>query len=157
MRFPTKFSHYVGSPSGEVTVALPATFTPPTTAPSKNEARQVSSRPYNAQGWPGTRTVIGYKYEGIGTAPDVSADLYFWEDSIGSWFKLNASTLTLKNGIFTWSDLASVLEPSVTRKSLDDGTYSVGAIELCLDVKVAALSQVNGLYHFTYGVDISSS
>lgn len=158
MRFPGNVNYYVTtSTDPSVTVALPTAFVPPTAAPSKNDPRQLSCRPYNAQGWPACRTVIGYKYEGVGVAPDVSANIYFWEDSVKGWFKLNGSSaLTLKNGVLTWTDLASVLEGALTQKSLDGGVYSVGSIDLCVDVMVAALSQVEGIYRFAFGVDLTT-
>lgn len=158
MRFPCKFSFYVGSggPTETVTTALPATFTPPTQPPSKKDSQQLVCKPISAQGWPVHRTVIAYKFEGSDPAPDVDCDVYFYEDSTKAWYKLNASTLTLKNGHLTWTDLASVIEAALTQQSLDNGTYSPGAIELYFDVKVAALSQVDGLYHFAAGMDLTT-
>lgn len=155
MRFPGKFTRYIGasSPDPTVTVLLPAALVAPMGKPKPNTDTQVSTRPYNFQGWPGHRVALAYTYIGVGPAPLIDTDVYFWEDSTEAWYRLNGSTpIVLTTGEMNWSDLASIVEKATVNA---DPNNSVGSIDLA--IVVACAVPPDGLFKFAFGVDLTSS
>lgn len=129
----------------------------PTSPPSKSQSNVLHSRPFNYQGWPAQRIAVAYTYVGsTDPAPDLTADLYFWEDSQEAWFKLNASAVTLKSGQIAYFDVVTVIEGALTNNRLDGNSSSVGALEVCL-VPAYDGTPDSGEYKFSMAADMSSS
>lgn len=155
MRFPCSFNRYYGTiPDGEIAMNADSA---PTSPPSKSQSNVLHSRPFNYQGWPAQRIAVAYTYEGAtNPAPDLTADLYFWEDSQEAWFKLNQSSVTLTSGEISYFDVVTAIEGALTNNRLDGNSSSVGALEVCLVAKHGGTPDA-GIYKFSMAADMSSS
>jgi hypothetical protein len=143
MQFPKTFKRYIGDSKG-VDVALGADKFP-TDRPTQEQSNQIQFRPYNINGYPVQRVVIGY----LGPeGPAPIATVYMHEDSTGAWFQTD-DTKQLRMNRFQYFDLP------VLADNANASHKSLGSIELCIVVDKPK-NAAEGIYTFVVGGDVSS-
>lgn len=160
MRFPTVFTL--------ADTAIPDTA--PTGKPDfKNDARILACRIQNTNGHPPQRIVVLASYIGAATPSDIPCDLYFYEDSTGTWYKMNAAPVNVhptvrtadsanpsQYGVIAYFDCPVLMDlPNTSSQAAQ--SPSPGAINCLLVVGTPTPTKAAGQYTFAVAADMSVS
>lgn len=164
MRFPVKFTRYVGTvPTGGVALGSDTLLVDSGSNPIKPTAKtdnSLSSRIVSNNGWPLERVVLAAKYTGGMTPPGaLNVTMYVFEDSLNMYIPLPQSATTITPGPNTapgnpvFFDAMSLIDfPHVTSdfQANNPGT----AAFLCIVANNG--SPPNGTYEFALGAELTS-
>lgn len=148
MRFPAKFSRFKG---GGGTPALGSDTVP---TGNVNQDNILYSKFTSINGWPASRVAVVYKAPSGSLA--LNADMYFFEENIGMWFKITASPVALTPGRVTFFDVVALMDLPNTLKGNDDPAPSSGSIAQMLIVSDPGAAP-NGEHIFAMGPDLTTT
>lgn len=147
MKFPSAFTRYLGTiPAGGKQLGTDAL---PSGRPVSNQDNLLISRFSNVNGWPVQRVAV--TYSGPSGASNLTARMYFYEDSTGSWYQIGAQQ-TIVSGTVSFFDCVAILEMPNTLAKLQDATSGSLAQVLIVD----AVGVVAGAYQFAMAPDLTS-
>jgi hypothetical protein len=147
MKFPASFIRYVGTvPEGGTALGAD---TLPAARPNATMDNLLASRFQNINGWPCHR--IAVVYTGPEGAPDLTASMYFYEDTTEAWYQIGASQ-SMTPGTVTFFDVVAILEMANTEQNLQNATP--GSISQLLIVQ--ASGSVAGEYQFAMAPDLTT-
>ena len=154
MFFPAVFKRYKGTPVVGATALGSDGGASLTTPLSQLTVRDnlLPTKFVNVHGWPIHRVAVVYLAPSGSLA--LNADMYFWEESIGGWFRINqTSPLALPPGIVTFFDTIALLDGSIAQANLQSG--GAGSIAQMLVVTDPGAAP-NGLHSFAMGPDLTT-
>lgn len=168
MRFPFQIIRYATTiPAGELALgsdgdpltASPNTFTgqPENYGAAKGTRTNVfSSRLCNINGWPIQRVVIGYQYQGAGSAPTLNVQFWVLDELTRYWYKV-AGPATLVPSTIAFFDHPILADNPMTQSSQPDHLIrrEVGALDVAILIANPGAA-VDGKYIFPVGADVSS-
>jgi hypothetical protein len=155
MRFPKFFTRQKGGASTDPALGSDAAPTniPPSEAASSN---LLTCKIRDINGWPVQRIAVCWTST-AGALVALNGDLYFWEDSLQYWFKVNDVALSLKPNQLFFFDTVTIGEPTPTTKSLTSpgSPAQAGSMEVMLVVTDPGAA-VNGVYQVAFGPDLTT-
>lgn len=110
MRFHKTFQRVKPAAGGGSPPTLGSDAAPTTAAPTAQQDNVLSCKIRDINGWPVQRIAVGWTTTGANPVA-LNGDLYVWERTIGHWFKINDTALSLKPNQLFFFDIVSMIEP----------------------------------------------
>jgi len=147
MRFPFKFDRTVGGAG----TALGADVVPVDATYLTNDNVYITEVPAHRVI---NNAALGYKYDGVGPAPTLTATLHVYDGTSAQWFVLDTVTFDLEAGDIQFEPLPHLIG-ALRAVALDDSSTPT-SLELAL-VVAAAGGEPAGTYSFYIGMDVNPS
>lgn len=163
MRFPVRFSRFLGAGTDPARQLGQATDQNPNTAGSgavpilPNDASDnvLITKFANASSWPFQRIVLGYRYKGAGAAPAIpGVGLWLYDFKTEQWYRL-PTLVTVNPNQMTMADSVVLMEgtPRSQQTVLEP---TAGSFECWVAVPTVG-GAPDGEYTFIVGPDLSTS
>lgn len=151
MRFLQTFRRQKGAASTDPLLGSDAV--PTTKAPVQNTDNLLTAKFRDINGWPVQRIGVCWTTQAANPVA-LNGDMYFWEEALQHWIKINDTALSMKPNQIFFFDIMTVSDPTPTTSTLGV-IASAGSIEVFLVVSDPGTA-VNGVYTFALAPDLTT-